>query len=320
MSLRVRFLSSDLKDEPQTPSRFVVFQFQQQERQRQQKQQQRQRQQQRSSLPLAIRVLTDAADKLRPLGNHPALHALLRRTAREWARRWAELPAGTAGAAGAPLSSSARARLIQNPENTLHHEEHVPYASATLVSKSREGILYLENAAACLAEARAVLSTLAAAAESTGDVLASSPATAALHKEPLEEDDEGAAAADNNKSGKGKGAAKGKKTAAGAGDKTKKGASSSPSGELPDLPSEKDLEPTSTAAVSTPLGRCLTMVQLEEACVRMMLARVKGEGRSSKEAKEAAAKEEGVTPVQRYGKVRVRGRVGARRWSRAIRV
>lgn len=145
-----------------------------------------------------------------------------------------------------------------------------------------------------------MLSALAAAAEPTAEVLSSCPAGAREEQaKPAgggdEEDDKDAG---GKKAGKGKGAAQkgtAKKGAAA-------GAAASAGGEVPegDAAGEEAAETVPSGAVSTPLGRSLAMVQLEEACVRMMLGRARGEGRSSKKAKEAAANAEGVTPVQRW--------------------
>eukprot|EP00903_Cladosiphon_okamuranus_P014428 g13389.t1 len=226
----------------------------------------RHREQDNSAMPPAVRVLSAAADKLRPLGNHPALSAVLRRTAREWVRQWAQ-------------------------------QSTVPAAGTSVAC--------LQNAVACLAEARAVLSVLATAAEPIAEVLASCPAGAREEQaKPTdggdEEDNNHAAGAAEKKGGKGKGAAPkgGAKKAVATGG----GASGAAADAVPEegTAGEESAGKVPSAAVSTPLGRSLVMVQLEEACVRAMLGRKQGEGRSSKNAKEAAANAEGVTPVQRY--------------------
>lgn len=270
-------------------------------------------------MPPAVRVLNAATDKLRPLGNHPALSAVLRRTAREWVCRWAQSTppaAATSDLASAPSNQPrshdpARAQSL-NAQNVHAHDaipsdEHGDTTAPTFLSASASSsVACLENAAACLTEARAVLSALAAAAEPTAGVLSSCPAGAREEQaKPAgdssgENDDGGAAAASGKKAGKGKGAAqKGsvKKTAAGAAGAA---AGAVPGGlEGGTAAGEGAVGTAACAAVSTPLGRSLVMVQLEEACVRTMLGRAKGEGRSSKKAKEAAANAEGVTPVQR---------------------
>lgn len=166
-------------------------------------------------------------------------------------------------------------------------------------SPPRPRVGCLEEAAKCLAEAREVLSALAAEAEPTGDALSSPPPLVAAETPPAntEDRDEPAGAK------KGKGAADnkgGKKAAEG---KSKSGAAASlpPADSTDATPvDESATTPAVAGSVSTPLGRCLTMVQLEEACVRVMLGRTKGEGHSSTKAAEAAANREGVTPVQRY--------------------
>lgn len=162
----------------------------------------------------------------------------------------------------------------------------------------------LENAAACLAEARAVLSALAAAAEPTTDVLSSCPAGAREEQakpagDGEEEDDKDAGGAGGKKAGKGKAAPAQKGTANKGAAPAAAGAAA---GEVPEgeTAGEEPARTVPSGAVSTPLGRSLVMVQLEEACVRSMLGRARGEGRSSKKAKEAAANAEGVTPVQRW--------------------
>lgn len=60
---------------------------------------------------------------------------------------------------------------------------------------------------------------------------------------------------------------------------------------------ETDVSPQ--GAISTPIGRELVMVQLEEAGVRAMLGRTRGETYSEKKAAEAAANTQGVNPVDR---------------------
>lgn len=162
----------------------------------------------------------------------------------------------------------------------------------------------LENAAVCLAEARAGLSALAAAAEPVAEFLSSCPAVARGEQaKPAdggdEEDDNKPAGTGGKKAGKEKGAAQkggAKKKAAAAG-----GAAGAAAGAVPEegAAGQEAAGTVPSAAVSTPLGRSLVMVQLEEACVRTMLGRERGEGRSSKKAKEAAANAEGATPVQR---------------------
>ncbi|CAM9766287.1 unnamed protein product, partial [Ectocarpus sp. 8 AP-2014] len=249
-----------------------------------------QQQGQKTATPLAVCILCDAADKLRPLGNHPALPAVLRHTAREWVRCWAKSPAapGAAGAGATTVVSSSSASSSKARNNRGHDHG----------SPQRPKVGYLEEAAKCLAEAREVLSALAAEAEPTGDALSSPPPLVAAEAPPAnaEDGDEPAGAK------KGKGAADnkgGKKAAEG---KSKNGAAASlPAADSTDAtPAD---EPTTSAvagSVLTPLGRCLTMVQLEEACVRAMLGRAKGDGHSSTKAAEAAANREGVTPVQKY--------------------
>lgn len=165
-------------------------------------------------------------------------------------------------------------------------------------SPQRPKVSCLEEAAKCLAQAREVLSALAAEAEPTGDALSSPPPLVAVETPPANtEDGEDPAGA---KKGKGAADSKGGKKAAEG--KSKNGAAaSSPAADSTDAtPADEPTTPAVAGSVSTPLGRCLTMVQLEEACVRAMLGRAKGDGHSSTKAAEAAANREGVTPVQKY--------------------
>ena len=224
-------------------------------------------------MPPAVRVLIVAAETLRPLGSHPALPAALRRTARGWVREWAQRQQSAAEPAAEACAPAS----------------------------------YLEKAAGCLAEARAVLSALAAAAEPTADVLSSCPAGAKEEQTKPggggddEEEGNDAGGAGGKKAGKGKGAAPkaGGKKAAAAAAAAAGGAAAGAAPEGVGAGEEAVGGAAPRGAVSTPLGRSLAMVQLEEACVRTMLGRARGEGRSSKKAKEAAASAEGVTPVQR---------------------
>ncbi|CAM9228901.1 unnamed protein product, partial [Hapterophycus canaliculatus] len=282
--------------------------------------------QERSGLPAAVRLLSDAADKLRPLGNHPALPAILRRTAQEWVRRWAKLPAvaGTASRSSASLGVArgmaalpvAELSELRSTETRHVHKRTLGFnhraSEQRLETTSGSRVSCLENAAACLAEARVALSALAAAAEPTGDVLSSSPPTArdrvTATTEKEDDGNEAPAAKAKGKSGKSaSGSEKGmgpKAAAAGEGKKSGGGgAASSTTGRVADATGGGGGSVpggTNAMVVSTPVGRNLVMVQLEEACVRAMLGRTRGEGRSSKKAEEAAANEEGVTPVQRY--------------------
>ena len=284
----------------------------------QRKQQQHQRQQ--AALPPAIRVLTEAADKLRPLGNHPALPAVLRRTARAWLRTWATLNSTAATTTASQTASALFAVASPSPSPPKHTRGtpgHNPAAQADPADPGDGGVetpvpggggvgsaeRCLENAVACLAEARAVLSALAAVAEPAGDVLSSAPVTAREEKavggDGEDEAEAAAAAASGKAGGKGKGGGAEKKGGA------KKGAAAAAAAKAAEETGEGSSgeEPPEAAgggaAISTPLGRSLVMVQLEEACVRTMLGRARGEGRSSKKAKEAAANAEGITPVQR---------------------
>lgn len=252
-------------------------------------QQQQQQQGQKTATPLAVRILCDAADKLRPLGNHPALPAVLRHTAREWVRSWAKSPAA-AGAAGAGASTalSSSSASSSKAHNNRGHDH---------VSPQRPTVSCLEEAAKCLAEAREVLSTLAAEAEPTGDALSSPPPLVAAETPPANTEDEVEPA--GAKKGKGAADNKGGKKAAEGKSKSGAAASSPPADSADATPADEPATQAVAGSVSTPLGRCLTMVQLEEACVRLMLGRAKGDGHSSTKAAEAAANREGVTPVQK---------------------
>ncbi|CAM9765355.1 unnamed protein product, partial [Ectocarpus sp. 4 AP-2014] len=251
-----------------------------------------QQQGQKTATPRAVRILCDAADKLRPLGNHPALPAVLRHTAREWVRCWAKSPAaaGAAGAgAGATTVVSSSSASSSTARNNRSHDHGSP---------QRPKVSCLEEAAKCLAEAREVLSALAAEAEPTRDALSSLPPLVAAETPPANtEDGEEPAGA---KKGKGAADSKGGKKAAEGKSKNGAAASSPPADSADVTPTDESTAPAVAGSVSTPLGRCLAMVQLEEACVRVMLGRAKGDGHSSTKAAEAAANREGVTPVQKY--------------------
>ncbi|CAM9269015.1 unnamed protein product [Scytosiphon promiscuus] len=231
------------------------------------------RHQEHGVLPAAVRLLSDAADKLRPLGKHPALPAILRRMAQEWVRRWAKAPAATDTAARSVETPAAAARGAARGTTP---------SPAAGVSRAK----CLENAAACLAEARAALSALAAAAEPTGDVLSSAPPAARERAPAKNESDDDDAEAPAAK-------AKGKNGKGGAGSQKGGNSKAAAAGDFAQGSSD-------AAVLSTPVGRSLVMVQLEEACVRAMLGRIRGEARSSKKAEEAAANDEGTNPVQRY--------------------
>ncbi|CAM9480513.1 unnamed protein product [Ectocarpus sp. 13 AM-2016] len=249
-----------------------------------------QQQGQKTATPFAVRILCGAADKLRPLGLHPALPAVLRHTAREWVRCWAKSSAA-AGAAGAGATAvvSLSSASSSKARNNRGHDHGSP---------QRPNVSCLEEAAKCLAEAREVLSALAAEAEPTGDALSLPPPLVATETPSAnaEDGDEPAGA----KKGKGAADSKGGKKAAEGKSKNGAAAPSPPADSADATPAGESTTPTVAGSVSTPLGRCLTMVQLEEACVRAMLGRARGDGQSSTKAAEAAANGEGVTPVQKY--------------------
>lgn len=243
-------------------------------------------------------LLVRAGEVLRRLGPHPALATVLRKTAGAWVRQWTgsntplmgRLSPGRFGYSGkgeADQGSHAdkedfshRSCAVRSETSPTDHR-HQPWG-------------FLENAAACLAEARNLLSSLVASAEPVVDVLSTSSVIA--HKiAPSNSAERDAGALKSNKSppkaglkkeGAGKDQTKVKKS-----DSVKNGAVSQDSA----VPSSMQ----ASGAVSTPLGRALVMVELEEACVRSMLGRAKGEARSEEAAREAAANDESITPVQR---------------------
>lgn len=193
---------------------------------------------------------------------------------------------------------------INNGKGVEVHEDATP-----VVTPHLKPWKFLENAVACLVEAREILSVLATSAEPVGDTLISFPVDAhAMGPSPQNAEKSTEHGAGDGEGGnkakspgsKGKGQAKQSKGKKSPG--VTQGGGPASSGEL-DAPrdSEHSLRgvPCEPAAVSTPVGRVLVMVQLEEACVRAMLGRAKGENRSKSKAEEAAANDKGVTPVQR---------------------
>lgn len=238
-------------------------------------------------------LLTRAGEVLRPLGPHPALATVLRKTAAAWVRRWA--------ASNTPLLSRVSPGWLgysgkgEADQNDSSHGSCAVRSQTSPKDHRHEPWGFLENAAACLAEARNVLSSIVAAAEPVVDVLSTSsviaqksaPGNSAEKDAGALKSNKGLPKGGQKKEGAGKDQNKVKKS-----DSVKNGAGS-----------QDSIMPSSTQAsgvVSTPLGRALIMVELQEACVRSMLGRAKGEARSKRAAREAAAKDESITPVQRY--------------------
>lgn len=213
--------------------------------------------------------------------------------AKEWVHAW-----GTAVAVATTRSTSGNTKggegINGDGAGVREDESH---ATADL-----KPWIFLDNAATCLAEARDVLSVLATSAEPLEDMLASCPVNAQTLSSQKEEKEPENGAGDGQ-GGKAKPAGKGKIPTKQKGKKSagvaQGGAYSS--GEVEAAPDSKASLGMSTesAFVSTPVGRALVMVQLEEACVRAMLGRAKGENRSKTKAELAAANDKGVTPVQR---------------------
>lgn len=242
-----------------------------------------------SSMPVTtdLGMLGNAASRLRALGHHPALPAVLRRMAKAWVRKWAA-SITLADSKSVPTAFSANGVSSKQAEaaGSTGHSEDLGMSEQGLYGQA-----YLANAAKFLAEARSVLSTIVASAEPVTDARASVPATSNGNGQTGAD-----AGMDNEASTKpaqalgdsGRGGKKG--ALPGEADKTTSG--SIGAGRL-------DSSSTPSAAISTPLGRTLVMVQLEEACVRVMMGRFGDEARSEAQAVKAAAREEGVTPVQR---------------------
>ena len=245
-----------------------------------------------SAMPVTtdLGMLGNAAGRLRALGHHPALPAVLRRMAKAWVRKWAAtITLADSKPVPSELSSNGTSSEEAEAAGSTGHSEELGRSAQGLC-----GLAYLGNAAKCLAEARSVLSTIVASAEPVGDALASVPAAS------KENDQTGTdAGMDNEANGKpaqapGDGG-RGGKTGALPGDTERHTAGSIGTG-------RKDSSSVPSAAISTPQGRTLVMVQLEEACVRVMMGRFGDEARSEAQAVKAAAREEGVTPVQRCDK------------------
>ena len=167
------------------------------------------------------------------------------------------------------------------------------------LAQNVNGLAYLRKAAKCLAEARHVLSTIVTSAEPVSDTSASVPAISNENDltatEPEIENEvsikpagQKVKTADSAQPA-GDGGGGGKKGVSPGGADTAAGSSTG----------RVDSWLATPAAISTPLGRALVMVQLEEACVRVMMGRLNNEARSETQAAEAAANEEGVSPVQK---------------------
>lgn len=237
-------------------------------------------------------LLARAGEVLRPLGPHPALAMVLRKTAAAWVRRWAgshtpSLSRVSTGWLGYSGKGDADQSIRANKEHSSNGSCAVRSQTLPLPKDHHhEPWGFLEHAAVCLAEARNVLSSIVAAAEPVVDVLSTSSVIAQK-------------SAPRNSAEKDAGALKSKKVPPKGGHKkeVKKPDRAKTGDRSQDL-----IMPSSTQAssvVSTPLGRVLIMVELEEACVRSMLGRAKGEARSKKAVREAVANDESITPVQR---------------------
>ncbi|CAM9187724.1 unnamed protein product [Sphacelaria rigidula] len=244
----------------------------------------------------AMQLLRTAERVLRPLGDSRALAMVLRGIAREWVREWATvvLKGG---------NGQARARAVA--ANARHPGTPADACTITGSSVAHREQLLLENTSRCLAEARSCLETLVSSAEPPGELLPSSTfalkRTKKIKDGPQTADGEGEGR-DGAKSGSGKA-----KLSAKAQDKGPKGKSSTSGGKsaesIEQIDSTRETEETDVSpqgAISTPIGRELVMVQLEEAGVRAMLGRTRGETYSEKKAAEAAANTQGVNPVDRY--------------------
>lgn len=254
-------------------------------------------------LTAALGILGNAANRLRALGPHPALPAVLRRMAKEWVRKWAAsvMLAGPLAAAPSGCSSIGVSSEV-GAAGSKGCSEHDLGAGGR--AQDVNGLKYLSYAAKCLAEARTVLSMIVASSEPVGDTLASVPATCKENDQTPAE-----TVVDNELTTKSAGK-KGKAAAESAqppgdGGGGRGGKKGSISGEADIITADStstagvDSSLAHSAAISTPLGRALVMVQLEEACVRVMMGRFGDEARSETQAVKAAANEEGVTPVQR---------------------
>ena len=240
--------------------------------------------------PTAGDLLGNAACRLRALGHHPALSAVLRQMAKEWVRKWATSNTGPTGSSKA-ATKPCRVGGIENGERA---EGTCP--SEDGLAQNTDGFAYLRNAAECLAEARSVLSTIITSAEPAGDAISSKFANSQTNEETADHETE------NEQPGtiktlagkKGKSAETTQPPGDGGGLNTYTAVSSS----SVRLCADKSLIGQS-AAISTPLGRALVAVQLEEACVRLMLGRIGNEARSENQVAIAASIQEGVTPIQR---------------------
>lgn len=259
-----------------------------------------------SSMPLtaALGILDNAASRLRALGAHPALPAVLRRMAKEWVRKWAaSVTLAGALAAAAPTGCSSIG-VSSEKEAAGAKGRSADDLRAGGRALDVNGLAYLGNAAKCLAEARNVLSMIVASSEPAGDALASVPATSKDNDQTPAETvvDNELSTKPSGKKGKAAAEAAQPPADGGGGKGGKKGSFSGEAGVISAGSTSTggvDSSLNHSAAISTPLGRVLVMVQLEEACVRAMMGRFGEEARSETEAARAAAHEEGVTPVQR---------------------
>ena len=258
--------------------------------------------------PDSLEVLKSVAKTLRPLGPHPALVAILRRMARVWVRRWVD-------STTLSMHQTSAVQVVNSGPKTEDMgnttDETKPAVSASLTASAsasvehpRQPLSFLRNAAACLAEARRLLSNIVASAEPVQDVLSVSPVIA-LKNTQRGGGAEGERGAQSNtvpiKEGKKKDAGRGPDKP-NASRRASKGGLSSEVDEVVAESSKTSFMPPSRqqpAAVSTPIGRVLVMVQLEEACVRAMLGRAKGELQSEEKTKGATVNDKGATPVQR---------------------
>lgn len=170
-------------------------------------------------------------------------------------------------------------------------------------SASEVQTCYLERAIANLEEARLILSIQVSSAEPPGEMFSSSPTRHPSAPRPREGGDNDLHPQENKASVGGAG-----KAPPAENEKRKgKGSKKSPSDSVPD-PSDAEDTPDKregardnlSGSISTPLGRELALVQLEEACARMLLGREKGECESSRAGAGLAPSDiEGTNAVER---------------------
>lgn len=158
------------------------------------------------------------------------------------------------------------------------------------------GLLHcLESAATCLAEARSVLSAIIASAKPFEKMISSAAviASSATESEAEEKRTNGLDADSNSAVRKGKKSKTRGDKVEHAGKVTEESPGCVPAG-VNNLSTPEQPQP-----MATPLMRTFVMVHIEEACVRGLLGRLKGEHRSVLRMKEAAENDEDTTPVQK---------------------